>query len=277
VPPDQALITIRLDAQPDSVQNFRFTGGLGSFSLDDPTTNDSDNVSNSRTVSRADGSYQVVQSVPNGWVLAAITCTPAQNAQVDLATARVTITAAAGDNITCTFVDQRTAKVNARKFQDNNGDKRRQSTEPWLAGWTMTVYDSSGAVAARGVTGSNGRVVLSRLRPGSYVVCETQQAGWSHTLPVALNTTYNQPCYSVTLQPNQSVTVTFGNRPAVTAAGEAVTDAPTDSLPDDSGILTTDGVDVPFDEAGYDGHDPDAVDENQPVLDQQIFLPMVLR
>jgi uncharacterized protein (DUF2141 family) len=273
-----ATLTIRMDAQPDSIQNFRFTGGLGTFSLDDPTTDDNDGVSNSRAVIPAAGVYPVTQNVPAGWVLATVTCTPAQKAQIDLAAARVTITAAAGDNITCTFVNQRTAKISARKFQDSNGDRRRQATEAWLTGWTMTAYNSSGAVAATGVTGSNGQVVLSNLRPGAYTICETSQPGWHHTLPTTLNPTYNQPCYSVTLQPNQSATSTFGNRPvAATAAEEALPVPPADLPADESGVTIIDGGEVPFDESGYDGHDPDVVDENQPVLDQMIFLPVVQR
>lgn len=273
----QATITILEDAQPDSIQNFRFGGALGVFSLDDITPQDSDTVLTSRSFTKAAGSYVISQTVPTGWVLAAVNCTPAEKAQVDLNTKRVTITAVAGDNITCTFVNQRTVKITARKFQDNNGDKRRQASELWLPGWTMTAYSSSGAIAASAVTNSTGQVILSALRPDTYTICETGQAGWNNTLPGALNPTYNQPCYSVTLQPNQTATVTFGNRPVATAAEEAPATAPTELLPDESGIIITDGGDVPFDESGYDGHDPDLVDENQPVLDQRIFLPVIQR
>ena len=187
----QATITILEDAQPDSIQNFRFGGALGVFSLDDITPQDSDTVLTSRSFTKAAGSYVISQTVPTGWVLAAVNCTPAEKAQVDLNTKRVTITAVAGDNITCTFVNQRTVKITARKFQDNNGDKRRQAAEPWLPGWTMTAYDSNSTVAASGVTGSTGQVILSALRPDTYTICETGQAGWNNTLPGALNPTYN--------------------------------------------------------------------------------------
>ena len=273
----QATITIQEDAQPDSIQNFRFGGALNPFSLDDANPTDGDTVLNSRTFIKAAGSYVISQTVPTGWVLSAINCTPVGKAQVDLTANRVTITASGGDNITCTFVDQRMAKVNARKFQDNNADKQRQSTELWLPGWLMTAYNSSGAVAASGATNSNGLIVLSALRPGNYTICETRQAGWNNTLPSALNPTYNQPCYSVTLQPNQTATSTFGNRPVATAAEETPTATPTDLPPDESGVTITDGGDVGFDESGYDGHDPDAVDGNQPVQDQRSFLPIVQR
>jgi hypothetical protein len=117
--------------------------------------------------------------------------------------------------------------------------------------------------------------MLAALRPGAYTICETQQNGWNHTLPATLNPTYTQPCYSVTLQPNQTVVTTFGNRPVATSAEETPAATPADLPADESGVTISDGGDVPFDESGYDGHDPDAVDGNQPVLDQQVFLPVV--
>ena len=275
--PSQAAITIQVDAQPDSIQNFRFTGGLGVFTLDDAKPNDNDGVNQSRAVSKAPGVYVISQTVPAGWVLTAITCIPAVKAQPDLAANRVTVTAAAGDNITCTFVDQRMAKVNARKFQDNNADKRRQSIELWLSGWTMTAYNSNGVVAATGATNTSGVVALARLRPGSYTICETMQSGWNNTLPGTLTPPYNQPCYAVTLAPNQTAAVTFGNRPVAAVASETTPDDSIDPSFDESGVTITDGGDVGFDESGYDRHDPDAVDGDQPILDQHVFLPLTQR
>ena len=270
-----ATLTIRVDAQPDSIQNFRFTGGLGAFHVDDAAPDDNDGVNNSRTVTKNPGGYTINQTVPSGWVLATIACIPAEKAQVDLDNRRVTVTAAAGDNITCTFVNQRTAKVTARKFQDNNGDKRRQVTEPWLTGWTITAYNSSAAVAARGVTNSTGQVVFNALRPGSYTICETLQSGWNHTLPATLSPPFNQPCYSVTLQPNQTAATTFGNRPVAAVASETAPDESIDPSFDESGVMIINGSDVGFDESGYDGHDPDAMAVNQPVQEQRVFLPII--
>jgi hypothetical protein len=205
--------------------------------------------------------------------LGAVTCIPAEKAQVDLSAGRLTLTTAAGDNLTCTVVIQRTATLNTRTFQDNNGDKRRQAAEPWLPGWTMTVYDTSGSAVATGVTTSVGKANFPRLRPGSYTVCETLQSGWRNTLPTLLHVTYGQPCYPVTLQPNQIATVTFGNRPAATVAAE--TSPAADLAPDENGVTLSEGGAVGFDESGYDGHEPPEDDVNQPVQDQRSFLPLV--
>ncbi|MEZ4733352.1 MAG: M60 family metallopeptidase [Caldilineaceae bacterium] len=270
----QATITLRLDAQPESIQNFRFTGDLGSFRLDDPNPDDGDNVRNSHTVTKAAGVYAINQIVPSGWVLAAVVCDPAVQAQVDLAAARLTLTVAAGDNITCTFVTERRVAINTRKFSDNNGNQKRNAREPWLADWTMTIYDSAGTVVATGVTSSVGKANFPKLPPGSYTVCETQQADWSSTLPGTVDPTYGQPCYAFTLQPAQTATVTFGNRLVTQQLQEA---SPLDTVTEAAGVTIVDDTDVPFDESGYDGHEPPVDDVNQPVSDQLIFLPVIQR
>jgi hypothetical protein len=79
------------------------------------------------------------------------------------------------------------------------------------------------------------------------------------------------------LAPNQTATATFGNRPLVITASDAAEDTPIDESFDESGITISDNSDVPFDESGYDGHDPDAVAVNQPPLDKALFLPLVQR
>jgi hypothetical protein len=103
------------------------------------------------------------------------------------------------------------------------------------------------------------------------------QSGWNNTLPGTFTPPYNQPCHIFTLAPNQTATATFGNRPLVITASDAAEDTPIDESFDESGITISDNGDVPFDESGYDGHDPDAVAVNQPPLDKALFLPLVQR
>ena len=103
------------------------------------------------------------------------------------------------------------------------------------------------------------------------------QSGWNNTLPGARTLPYNQPCYAVTLAPNQIAAATFGNRPVAATASTTATNDPIDPSFDESGVTINDGNDVAFDESGYDGHDPDAVDGNQPVLNQHVFLPLTQR
>jgi hypothetical protein len=95
-------VTVVLDSVPDDAQDFSFTAGGGlspsSFQLDD----DSDGtLSNIRTFGNlAPGSgYSVSQTLPSGWSPVSASCddgSPVSN--LDLA---------AGETVTCTFVNQR--------------------------------------------------------------------------------------------------------------------------------------------------------------------------
>lgn len=77
-----AAMTIGVDAIPDSIQNFRFTGDLGSFTLDDANPDDGDLVRRTRTVNRSAGVYVITPSVPAGWFVT-VACTPTVNAQIE--------------------------------------------------------------------------------------------------------------------------------------------------------------------------------------------------
>ncbi len=273
-PPQAATITIGIDAVPDSIQNFRFTGGLGNFSLDDANPADGDTVQRTRTVSRPAGVYTVTPTLPTGWFLANVACTPPAQAQVS-ANGQVVLTVANGDAITCTFTNQRGGRIYTRNFADRNGDRRRQAAEPWLAGWTMTVYDAQGDVAGNGLTNDLGKINFLHLRPGDYTICVTLPTGWQNTLPGAVHADYQQPCYAVTIAPNQTATVTFGNRQPVSAA--TVEPTPDSSQWPTPGVLYQDNGEVPTDEMGYDDNLWVDSDLNQPVRDQQGFLPLVTR
>ena len=98
-------ITVIQDSVPESPQDFRFTGCLGSgcgqFSLDDDGGTDptlGDRVSASAL---APGTYTVTQAASTGWDLTELTCDSGE--QVDLGVRRATITLAAGENVICRF------------------------------------------------------------------------------------------------------------------------------------------------------------------------------
>ena len=44
-----------------------------------------------------------------------------------------------------------------------------------------------------------------------YTVCEVPPAGWHTTNPMAINPTYGKPCFTVNLNPGQTISVLFGN------------------------------------------------------------------
>jgi hypothetical protein len=248
-PVPQAQITIIQDTQPDSVTNFRYSGGLGSFSLDDPAVDDGDAYGRTKTIAKPAGNYTVNAAVSTAYVVGAINCTPTTNAVVDLPNRRVTLRMSAGGAVSCTFVIQRRSTVTGVKFNDLNGNGLRASTEPFLNGWTMKLYSAPGALVATRVTTdvvsggvtTAGRATFASLAPGNYVLCERLTAGWRNTRPNSTNPAYeNQPCTPLVVEPGRSYTVLFGNRQAVAASDvaddETVAPAPnnvfTETLPD---------------------------------------------
>jgi len=247
--PVPAQITIIQDTQPDSGANFRYSGGLGPFSLDDPAVDDGDAYGRTVTIAKPAGNYTVNAAVSTAYVVGAINCTPAANAVVDLPNRRVTLRMSAGATVSCTFVIQRRSTVTGVKFNDLNGNGLRASTEPYLNGWTMKLYSAPGALVATRVTTdvvsggvtTAGRATFASLAPGNYMLCEQLTAGWRNTRPTGTNPAYeNQPCTSLVVEPGRSYTVLFGNRQVVAASdvpdNETVAPTPdnvfTDTLPD---------------------------------------------
>ena len=90
------------------------------------------------------------------------------------------------------FGNYRNATKSGMKFHDLNANGAKDAGEPGLAGWTITAYKDSNSngikdagetsVGASAVTDANGNYSMS-LKPGRYVVCETQQATWTQSYP----------------------------------------------------------------------------------------------
>ncbi len=226
VPP--ATITIALDSQPDSTRNvFYTTNRLGSFRLDDPATNDGDSFAQAKSFTVTPGTYVITETAASGWFLSGIACTPSAGSSVNLAARRVSVTVAAGANVTCTFTNQRGGNITVIKFNDLNGNGVRSSTEPYLNGWTMRLYSSPTTLVATQVTADfisgavtlPGRARFLNVIPGNYTICEDQQGGWSNTRPGTTNASYgNRPCVAFTIAANTSYLVLFGNWQGVTGA-----------------------------------------------------------
>jgi hypothetical protein len=64
---------------------------------------------------------------------------------------------------------------------------------------------------ANGFTGTNGTASFPNLQAQIYTVCEVPPAGWHTTNPMAINPTYGKPCFTVNLNPGQTISVLFGN------------------------------------------------------------------
>ena len=95
-------ITVIKEALPQDPQDFRFSGDLGSFLLDD----DGDStLPDRRTFSPLEpGTYSVSEQLLAGWPLHSIVIAdPDNQSSVDLANGKATIDLDPGENITVTF------------------------------------------------------------------------------------------------------------------------------------------------------------------------------
>ncbi len=203
-------ITIVVETTPfNSGVDFRFGGDLGSFKLDNAGGNDGDTFTNSQTFTVEPGSYTIKEIEYARWELLDISCS-GDEGTIDLENLEVTLDVAAGEQITCTFLNERASFINARKVNDVNGSGNYQSGEPFMADWEIEVYDSDNQFVTSDLTDADGRVSI-KVKAGDYTVCEVPQDGWSATRPTQINPTFGQPCYSVSLLPKRIGWMRFFN------------------------------------------------------------------
>ncbi|MFZ4658769.1 MAG: ExeM/NucH family extracellular endonuclease [Caldilineaceae bacterium] len=268
-----ALITIILDARPNSATNLAFSGGLGRFILDDVDIEDGDAYGNSRTFTVAPGTYRVVRNSALNWFVKEIQCTPSAPAAVALPARQVTLTVMSGDHVTCTFVIERGAVIVARVFNDlirhRSNYGRRNDGDPWLSNWSITIFTAPGSPLVGGITSMTASPGLSEARfhyllPGTYTVCETLKTGWTNSTP-ALDAAYGQPCKSVTLAPGQGAVVHFGNFETTVAASEFT--AADEVITDEDQV-----IDLPIDPA-----EEEILIDDEATNNRRQFLPLIVR
>ncbi|MCL5028104.1 MAG: SpaA isopeptide-forming pilin-related protein [Bacteroidetes bacterium] len=102
-----------------------------------------------------------------------------------------------------------TGSICGMKFNDLNGNGRKDDGESGLSGWTINL--SMGAVNMTVTTGADGSYCFNDLPAGTYILSETQnQSGWEQTYPT------NPPTHTVVLAAGQKVeNVDFGNKQLV--------------------------------------------------------------
>jgi uncharacterized repeat protein (TIGR01451 family) len=173
------------------------------------------------------GSYVICEVLQTGWTQSAPTGNTkcAANTALGPAGYAVSVTCCPGSNATGKdFGNFQAGAVSGQKFNDLNTNGVKDTGEPGLSGWTIRAYvDANGngtldsgetTVAASAVTDSNGNYSLS-LTPGTYVICEVLQSGWTESLPS------NTKCsavsglapggYAVTVTATPSTGKDFGN------------------------------------------------------------------
>ncbi len=108
---------------------------------------------------------------------------------------------------TATTVNPNAGSVVVKKFYDANANGVRDTGEPWLTGWPMTLTRPSGTTSTRNTT-----AVWSGLTGGpGYSVLEATpvQTNWVQTAPRVNGVPVNPKNFSIV--PCKTVTVYFGN------------------------------------------------------------------
>ncbi|MCB0189171.1 MAG: hypothetical protein KDE31_33105, partial [Caldilineaceae bacterium] len=263
-------ITVVVDAAPTRRLNFRFTGTLGDFRLDDAVPDDGDPYENSRTFTVEAGTHTIREQLPNRWLLTMISCDSSMGSVVDLTTQRVTLTVAQGDHVRCTFVNQKENVVDVVLYHDQNRNRRNNNGEPRLSGWTVLLYDDTNNLLATALSNTAGRLQFSRLPAATYKVCEELPDEWMALHPSTIDATVNKPCYSLTLEAGQVARVRFGNGlirhgPGLTPGGEG----------EDDGVVIEDEENSYDDNEGYEN--PGADDSEPSTYTLRIYLPLIAK
>lgn len=138
-------ITIVKATNPTPVdENFNFTGSLGDFTL-----NTSGTAEYMATVPA--GPYTITEALPANWDLTGITCevggSGSSNFSVDLDAGSVEIDLAAGEDVTCTFTNERwgTLTVEKEVLPDNIDIGSDDAFNIWLNGQTVIENGTDGS------------------------------------------------------------------------------------------------------------------------------------
>jgi protocatechuate 3,4-dioxygenase beta subunit len=74
--------------------------------------------------------------------------------------------------------------ISGTKFDDTNGNGVRDAGEPGLSGWTINI---TGPASGSAVTDGSGNYSFTNLDGGTYTLTESQQPGWTQTLPAGFS------------------------------------------------------------------------------------------
>lgn len=130
------------------------------------------------------------------------------------------------------FGNFKKGEVQGVKFNDENGNGKRDAGEPTLRNWQITLTKEctinagnltnaitcQNTLAGTATTDTNGAYSFANLVPGTYKVCEVMQDKWAQTYPGTTD-----GCTEFTIATSgQIVTTDFGNKPKPQVLGELV-------------------------------------------------------
>ncbi|HUE70720.1 MAG TPA: ice-binding family protein [Pirellulaceae bacterium] len=126
--------------------------------------------------------------------------------------------------------------ISGMKFHDLNGDGVKDGNEPGLATWTVYVdYNNDGVFQSgtepSAVTGPGGIYTIVDVEPGTWIVREVGQSGWTNTFPSSSDVF--SPFHEVTVAPDGSVSgIDFGNFENIVISGQKFFDANRNGIKD---------------------------------------------
>jgi SdrD B-like domain len=133
----------------------------------------------------APGTYEIEEEVQSGWTQTfpgPQVDDNQEDSDTDVDEYHVAVTE---DNSTITgqdFGNFHPGQITGQKFDDLNGNGRKDPGEPGLAGWTITL-DEGPSGFQQTTTDEFGNYTFTDLLPGTYEVEEEQQPGWIQTFP----------------------------------------------------------------------------------------------
>lgn len=272
---ERGSITIVKDAQPDSDQEFKFTGSLGDPSDEDgPNFTLVDDGQNDTTDRRTftdltSGTYTVTEPNVKGWDLDNVSCVGGSD--TDTHNRNAVIKLNPGENVTCTFTNIGRATVIVTKYNDYNRNGTQDSNEPTLPDWDFTLAhneecdfqsllrdsiligdgcDESDTSVTQ-TTGQDGTTTFNDVLPNkSYELTETLKDGW-HLSNITCSGNENNlqgDTFFFSPSPGQTVNCFVGNyhdvallieksnnRPNPTNVGDTVTYTLQVTVPENSG------------------------------------------
>ncbi len=195
----RATLTIAKDAVPNDAQDFSFTAGGGlspaSFSLDD----DADGtLSNTQTFSNLPpgSGYSVSEQAQAGWDLGSATCSdgsPVSN-----------INLAVGENVTCTFTNNKRATIVVVK--DAQPDDAQNFSFTAGGGLSPASFDLDDDADG---TLSNSQTFTDLVAGSGYSISEAVPSGWDQSSATCSD---GSPASNISVSGGETVTCTFTNR-----------------------------------------------------------------
>ena len=178
-------ITIQKTTEGNDPREFCFfSEQLGTFCLDD---------GGSRTFPNLPaGDYTFSEDFVNGWRVSGIGCTPPGNQDVDLNLRRLTVHLAAGEQVTCAYVNTVDATPTPTPTATPVGEETPTPTFPPVGGTTIRIvkvvadgdtqevfdFAASGPVQWPDIKLSDGEEAENGAPVGTYVISERVPEGW---------------------------------------------------------------------------------------------------